>query len=99
MVWRGERAPPPDQGRQKTRGSSVGEEYKEEGKVSENKGIKTNSMETSRITNAREHLRKINKCGTQLRGRICIYTYKNTSKQTGYNRYKTVNIGKAKIRG
>ena len=33
-------------------------------------------METGRITNAREHLRKINKCGIQQRGRICICTQK-----------------------
>ena len=43
----------------------------------ENKDIKTNSMETGRITNAREHLRKINKCGIQQRGRTCIYTQKH----------------------
>ena len=60
----------------------------------ENKDIKTNSMETGRITNAREHLRKINKCGIQQRGRIYIYIYiyihKNTLKQTGYSRYETI---------
>ena len=33
MVWRGEDAPRQTMGRQKTRGSSVLEEYKEEGKV------------------------------------------------------------------
>ena len=36
--------------------------------------MKTNSMETGRITNAREHFRKINKCGIQQGGRICLYT-------------------------
>ena len=64
----------------------------------ENKDIKTNSMETGRITNAREHLRKINKCGIQQRGRIYIYIYKNTSKQTGYCSYETVNTVKIQIR-
>ena len=60
--------------------------------------IKSNSMETGRITNAREHLRKINKCGIQQRGRICLCIHKNTSKQTGYCRYETVNTGKSQIR-
>ena len=44
-------------------------------------------METGRITNAREHLRKINKCGIQQRGRICIYTQK-----THQNKLATVGM-------
>ena len=46
-------------------------------------------METGRITNAREHLRKINKCGIQQRGRTCIHAQK-TSIQTGYSRHETI---------
>ena len=37
-------------------------------------------METGRIANGREHLRKIKKCDTQQRGRICIYTQKKLLK-------------------
>ena len=46
---------------------------KKEKECSENKGISSNRMETGRITNARDHLRKINKCGIQHRDRTYIY--------------------------
>ena len=54
-------------------------------------------METSRITNAKVHLRIINKCGIQKEIK-CIHIYKNTSKQTGYCRYEMVNTEKIQIR-
>ena len=54
-------------------------------------------METGRITNVREHLRKIDKwaCNKEVE---YVYIHKNTSKQTGCCTYETVNTVKIRIR-
>ena len=54
-------------------------------------------METGRITNAKVHLRIINKCGIQKEVEY-IHIYKNTSRKTGYRRYEMVNTEKIQIR-